>query len=166
MRKWICMLLAVTLMCCGIAAAEEPSVLERFDFSCDMEDGTVFTLSEHLGEVVFLNFWATWCGPCVYELPGIAQLCAMYADAEDVTAVTINCGDRLSTVQAFLADQDYSLPVVCDETNAVSMLYGFEAIPATVIFNKDGSVYGAWLGVQAEVEEISAHYAGMIEAIR
>lgn len=166
MKKWMCLLLVTVMLLGSGALAEEPSVLERFDFTCAMEDGTQFTLADHLGEVVFMNFWATWCGPCVYELPGIAQLCERYSTVDDVTTITINCGDRLSVVQAFLAEKDYTLPVVCDETNAVSMLYGFDAIPATVIFNKDGSVYGAWLGVQADVEEICEHYAGMIEAIR
>lgn len=166
MKRLAAILLSLLMLCSFALAESEPSVLEIFDFTAALASGETFTLSDHLGEVVFVNFWATWCGPCVYELPAINDLYAKYQDAEDVTVVSVNCGDRASIVSAFLADKGYALPAVCDEDNAICMHYGVSSIPFTVIFDKTGAVGGAWVGVVADVSEICDHYSNAIEALR
>lgn len=169
MKRLTAMLLALMLLVTlGLACAEEAAepLLVRADFTCDTADGGVFTLSEHLGEVVFINFWATWCRPCCYELPALDELAARYADAEDVTVMTVNCGERMETVKAFLAEGGYGFPVACDTTGRVAMMYGADTIPATLIYDKTGAVYGAWVGVIADVSEICQRYADIIEALR
>lgn len=168
-KKIAALLAAVMLLAAmNLALAQEAKapLLVRADFTCDTADGGVFTLSEHLGEVVFINFWATWCRPCCYELPALNDLAAYYADAEDVTVITVNCGDRMETVQAFMAENGYTFPVACDTTGRVGMMYGADAIPATLIYDKSGEAYGAWLGVIGDVSMICQHYVDIIEALR
>lgn len=112
------------------------------DFTAQMTDGSSFTLSEQAGKVVLVNFWATWCGPCVRELPDIARLHEEYSSGEQVRIITVNLGESASTVQRFLDRQSYSLPVILDPNRTISGPYNITNIPRTVIFNKDGTV--AW----------------------
>lgn len=168
MKRVMCLLLALLL--CGTVCAEtaEPAVsmLETLDFTCDTADGGTFTLSEHLGKVVFVNFWATWCGPCCMEMPAINELAARYAESEDVTILTVNLGDRIDVVQEFLKDNGYTMQAACDVNNDVVMLYGVYSIPATVIFDKNGEVYTAWIGVAGSVDELCQHCVDIIEELR
>ncbi|MBD5134126.1 MAG: redoxin domain-containing protein [Clostridiales bacterium] len=110
------------------------------DFTVQMADGSSFTLSEQAGKVVMVNFWATWCGPCVRELPDIARLYEEYSSGEQVKIVTINVGESVSTVQRFLDRQSYTIPVAFDTNRIISGRYNITNIPRTVIFNKDGTV--------------------------
>ena len=112
------------------------------DFTAQMADGSSFTLSEQAGKVVLINFWATWCGPCIGELPDIARLCEEYNSGEQVKIITVNLGESASTVQRFLDRPSYSLPVILDPNRTISRPYNITNIPRTVIFNKNGTV--AW----------------------
>lgn len=167
--KSIMSILLVLLLCSTAyagTAEQAVSALASLDFTCDTADGGTFTLREHLGKVVFINFWATWCGPCCAEMPAINELAAYYAEADDVTILTVNLGDRIDVVQKFLKDNGYTMPVACDVSNEIAMLYGVYSIPATVIFDKDGEVGSAWIGVAGNTDEICQHIADIIEALR
>jgi len=118
------------------------------DFTVDLTDGSSFTLSEQAGKVVLVNFWATWCGPCVREMPDIVKLYNEYASGDEVEIIFINCGESAKTVQAFLNRQKYTVPVACDTSNAISNTYNVNAIPRTVIFGKDGVVTNDFTGSQ------------------
>lgn len=119
------------------------------DFTTQLTDGRSFTLSEQAGKVVLVNFWATWCGPCVREMPDLMDLYNEYVGGGEVEIVLINCGESTRTVQAFLARQDYTFPVGCDTTQAISSAYGITAIPRTVIFGRDGTVAEDFVGSQS-----------------
>lgn len=168
MKRILSILLALLLCSTAFAGMAEQtgSALEASDFTCDMADGGNFTLREHLGKVVFINFWATWCGPCCTEMPAINELAAYYAEADDVTILTVNLGDRTDVVQRFLKDNGYTMPVACDVSNETALLFGVYSIPATVIFDKNGAVNNAWIGVTGEIDEICPRIVDIIEALR
>lgn len=118
------------------------------DFTAQRTDGSSFTLSEQAGKVVLVNFWATWCGPCVREMPDIARLYDEYSGGGEVEIVLINCGESAYTVQNFLSGREYSFPVICDTNGAIMSAYGISAIPRTIIFGKDGTIAADYTGAQ------------------
>ena len=90
------------------------------DFTGELMDGTSITLSELQGKPVIINFWATWCGPCVKEMPAFERLKDDFGDKIGIIAV--NCGDDAETVKDFVEENGYTFPVVLDEEYSISML--------------------------------------------
>lgn len=117
-----------------------------WDFTAEMTDGTSFTLSEQVGKAVLVNFWATWCGPCVQELPDIAELYGEYAGGGEAEIILVNCGESAETVDAFLEKNGYALPVAYDPAAGIAGAYGVNAIPRTVVFGRDGTVVADYTG--------------------
>ena len=116
------------------------------DFQTVDEDGEPFRLSDHRGEVVLLNFWATWCGPCRVEMP---EFEAAYQANKDrgFVIVGVNNGETPQAVTAFRADQRVTFPLVMDESFAISDEYVVQQFPTTYVIGRDGMVlarnYGA-----------------------
>lgn len=108
------------------------------DFTGELMDGTSITLSELQGKPVIINFWATWCGPCVKEMPAFERLKDDFGDKIGIIAV--NCGDDAGTVKDFVEENGYTFPVVLDEEYSISMLYPTNSIPYTVVLDAEGKV--------------------------
>ena len=108
------------------------------DFTGELIDGTSITLSELQGKPVIINFWATWCGPCVKEMPAFERLKDDFGDKIGIIAV--NCGDEAGTVKDFMEENGYTFPVVLDEEYSISMLYPTNSIPYTVVVDAEGKV--------------------------
>lgn len=114
------------------------------DFTADLADGSTFTLSEQSGKVVLLNFWATWCGPCVGEMPAFERLWKEYGDK--VAILAVNCLEDEETVRQFIAENGYTFPIAFDVEGVVNMKYPTDGIPYTVVIGKDGTVQDIYLG--------------------
>ncbi len=124
------------------------------DFTLLDQDGNSHTLSDYKGKVVFLNFWATWCGPCQREMPEIEQLYQdMGLNAEDVVVLGVanpknsdyprNADRKTSAeISQFMKDGGYTYPTVMDETGEVFNAYGISAFPTTFMIDKEGKVFG------------------------
>ena len=108
------------------------------DFTGERIDGTSITLSELQGKPVIINFGATWCGPCVKEMPAFERLKDDFGDKIGIIAV--NCGDDAGTVKDFVEENGYTFPVVLDEEYSISMLYPTNSIPYTVVVDAEGKV--------------------------
>jgi len=100
-------------------------------------DGTPATLGQYRGKVVFLNFWATWCGPCVAELPAIQKLHEALKD--NPVAFVLVSEEDAPTLKAFLAKKPVSLPVFRSDGHTPP-LFASSAIPTTFIIDPDGLV--------------------------
>lgn len=133
------------------------------DFTAEMTDGSTFTLSEKEGRVVLLNFWATWCSPCVGEMPAFEWLYEEYADKVEILAV--NCGEDQETVNEFLETKDYTFPIAYDEDNAVSAKYPSEGIPYTLVIGKDGKVTEIFVGAQDAQTQYKMYRRALKEAM-
>ena len=123
------------------------------DFQLAKVGGGQVKLAKHLGkDVVILDFWATWCGPCVEALPKIAKVAKKYRD-RGVVFYAVNLGDSAEDVEKFLKEQKLDVPVVLDTDNAVGERYQVDGIPQSVIIGKDGSVQVVHVGVGPDLEK-------------
>lgn len=117
------------------------------DFTLTDQYGNTHTLSDYKGKTVFLNFWATWCGPCKSEMPDIQKLYESYGEnSEDlvVLAVANPGGQDVSQeeIEQFLEDNGYTFPVLMDDTGMTLAYYGISAFPTTFMIDTNGNVYG------------------------
>lgn len=108
------------------------------DFTLASKDGGNVRLQEQLGNVVLINFWASWCGPCREELPYLEALQQEYADL-GFTVLAVNVDRESSKADILLKDIGVSFPVLFDVNDQVSSLYDVQAMPTTVIVDRDGN---------------------------
>jgi thiol-disulfide isomerase/thioredoxin len=99
-------------------------------------------LSKLRGQVVMINFWASWCGPCRQEFPLLDQMYRKYAPM-GFTLLGVNVEPEMTDAEGFLAKVPVSFPIVMDRENAVSKAYGVNAMPSTVLVDRQGNV--RWL---------------------
>ena len=104
-------------------------------------DGGSFELGKEKGNVVVLDFWATWCGPCVRSLPGLIETMTQFP-ADRVKFVGINQAEAPAQVKRFLETRGWKLAVALDAGQNVARQYGVDGIPQTVVIGPDGKV--AW----------------------
>ncbi|MDE6589343.1 MAG: TlpA family protein disulfide reductase, partial [Oscillospiraceae bacterium] len=108
------------------------------DFSIPLYGGGTFDLADTRGTVTVINFWATWCTPCVAELPHFDKLYRTYGDSIEVVAVH---SDLITDdVDAYLADYDYTIHFAQDDSGVVPAYGGSAMLPQTIILDKDGVI--------------------------
>jgi peroxiredoxin len=115
------------------------------DFALRDLDGQVHRLSDHRGEVVFINFWATWCPPCRRELPDIQSV---YDDKKDVGLVVleVNYQESAAEVQEYWDEQGLTMPVLLDSTGEVLDQYRLVGLPDSFFVDRDGVLRDIQLG--------------------
>jgi len=122
------------------------------DFTLAMLEGEDFSLLKAKGKVVVLDFWATWCAPCVRSLPPLIEAMADFSP-EQVAFVTVNQGESRKQVQRFLEIRDFQMPVAFDPDMEVGAKFGAEAIPYTVVVDPNGTVTYVTMGASPESEK-------------
>ncbi len=129
------------------------------EFELPLLDGlTLVSPSDYGGRPLFLNFWATWCQPCVRELPAFEAFIAEYSDNEDGPALlTINLGETAAEISGFLAEIGVrNLPVAMDINQVVKLDYGVQNLPTTFVIDGEGRVRHLKLG-EMKLEEMEAY---------
>lgn len=133
--------------------SDESPVIPAPDFTLVDQFGNTHTLSDYKGKTVFLNFWATWCGPCQMEMPYIQKVYEDYgSNTGDVIILGIanpksdeypnNADVTREEIEGFLSDNGYTYPVVMDLDGSMFTTYGISAYPTTFMIDKDGNIYG------------------------
>lgn len=117
------------------------------DFELFDQYGVLHRLSDYRGKTVFLNFWATWCGPCKSEMPDIQALYEEFSKGEEVVILGIaapNLGKETSAeeIAEFLSENGYTYPVLMDLTGELFSVYGVSAFPTTYMIRSDGNIEG------------------------
>ncbi len=96
-------------------------------------------LSQYRGQVVLVNFWATWCGPCQQEMPLLDQMYKKYKPA-GFTLIGVNVDKEEPAVKELLARKPVSFPVLLDPANQVSKAYHVDEMPSSVIIDRKGEI--------------------------
>jgi peroxiredoxin len=109
------------------------------DFTLKSLDGRNLRLREQRGQVVMVNFWATWCGPCRIEMPHLNRLYDRYRDA-GFLLLGVNVDEDPRKAMELAGKLKLDFPVLSDADKAVSRLYDLSAMPSTVIIDRDGRV--------------------------
>jgi len=111
-------------------------------FSLDHLDGKKVELKQYRGKIVFLNFWATWCGPCKEEMPSMEALYQTFKKDHFVfLAISVDYEER-TAVKAFIDKHRYTFPVLMDPKGITLDLYKVRGIPATILIDKKGRMIG------------------------
>ena len=122
------------------------------DFSLELLDGSTMTLSDYQGGIVVLDFWATWCPPCVRAMPILETVMNDYAD-QGVAVYAINLRETTEQVEQFLTNHGLDLPVAMDRDGAVAGEYLIRAVPTTVIVDDQGVVAEVHVGAGPAYED-------------
>jgi thiol-disulfide isomerase/thioredoxin len=109
------------------------------DFSAELSDGGRIRLTDLAGKVVFLNFWATWCGPCRMEMPSMETLYQeLKNEGLEILAVDVQEGEK--DVTNFITSYKLTFPAALDPTGNIAAIYGIEAFPTTYIIDRNGGI--------------------------
>ena len=118
--------------------ADEEADVQKADFTLKDLKGKNVTLSELRGKIVMVNFWATWCPPCMQEMPDLDRLYT-YFEPQGLVVLSIT-DDQPFKVASYVNSSNYHPPVLLDPEGKVSKQFHVEGIPRTFIFNRDGKL--------------------------
>jgi len=141
----------------GSAASDAPgAVLEDLD-------GNPVALTDFAGQIVVLNFWASWCPPCRQEMPDLDELDKEFNESGEAVLITVNLTDgqreTKESARQFIGENGFGFTVLIDEQGLLASEYGISAIPQTFILDRNGDVAGSIIGATtraAILEKVSA----------
>tara|TARA_R110002049_G_scaffold45852_2_gene133325 strand:+ start:12158 stop:12733 length:576 start_codon:yes stop_codon:yes gene_type:complete len=120
----------------------EQQFLSSYHWELKDSENNNFNFEEAKGHVVLLNFWATWCPPCIAEMPGLQEL---YDDYGDKVTFLFVAQDQEKRVQKFILKKEYTLPVYYEKSTTPKQLFS-KSIPSTYLIGKDGKIVVAKTG--------------------
>ncbi|MCS7100232.1 MAG: TlpA family protein disulfide reductase [Burkholderiaceae bacterium] len=137
---------------CGAAAANLTPSAPAPDFALKSLAGPNVRLREQRGQVVMINFWATWCGPCRVEMPHLNRLYEKYRPA-GFQLLGVNIDEDPAQAQQLASKLNLRFPVLLDSGKQVSRLYDLTTMPSTVLIDRDGRVRYVHRGYRNGLEE-------------
>jgi len=154
--------IAAALLACSLAAeAATPNPAPAPDFALPARGGGEVRLSDLRGQVVMINFWATWCGPCRQEMPLLEQLQARY-EPLGFTLLGVNVEPDSAAAVAWLKGVPVTFPILFDTGNAVAERFGVQGMPSSVFVDREGRVRHVHRGYKSGDE---AQYADLIRSL-
>lgn len=118
----------------------------------DMRTGEEIRLEQLSGQVVYLDFWASWCGPCLKSFPFMSRLQRDYGE-RGLAVVAVNLDQKPEDAEEFLAGNEASFIVVENQAGNVAEAYGVIAMPSTYIIDRDGRIAEVHHGFKSEDED-------------
>ncbi len=142
--------LVLSLVVSPIVAAETVSAdaerVEAPDFTLVTLKGDTISLSDYKGKVVIIDFWATWCGPCVREIPHYIELQKEYGDSGLVViGIALDAPER---VEKFAEARKLNYPVAIGDKELANRYGGIKFIPTTFVIDQEGRIYKKYVGYQ------------------
>jgi thiol-disulfide isomerase/thioredoxin len=141
-----------TIMKTGVMDYEPEAVLKKEDFDYDFSikdlQGNVVDMNSFKGKVVFLNLWATWCGPCRSEMPSIEGLYNSIQDKDKIVFVMLSMDkpENQGKVVKYIQDKAFSFPTYTIDTRLTQQLGQVQSIPTTFVISMDGKIASKKVG--------------------
>ena len=134
----------------GIMTADlqAPENNETIDYSFKVQtlEGKIVAFEQFKGKVIFLNEWATWCAPCIAEMPGIQSLYEKVGDHENIVFVMLTLDTDMNKVNRFITKKEFTFPVYT-ASSAVPKEFRSPTIPTTYVISKDGKIASKTVGM-------------------
>lgn len=108
--------------------------------------GRLVRLSDYRGKIMVLNFWATWCPPCIAEMPELEALHASRAATGDLVVLAVDVEEPPAAVEEFKQQRALTMPILSDRTGDVRRYYGLPGLPGTFFIDRDGIIRAKALG--------------------
>ena len=133
----------------GISSAEKEEKIAAQDFTLMTMDNKKVSLKDFKGKYIFLNFWATWCGPCIDEMPSMERLYKKFKTRKnfEMLAVSVDKGGA-EVVEKFKAENKFTFTVLLDRDSEVAGAYGVMGIPSTYLIDPQGYVINRAVGAR------------------
>jgi len=141
-----CALASLSLAASNLAGQPAP------DFALKSASGENLRLSEYRGDVVMINFWATWCGPCRQEMPLLDELYVRYQRV-GFNLLGVNIDDDTGRAMKMIDELGVTFPVLFDSRKEVSKLYDVAAMPVTLLVDREGKIRYVHHGYKAGYED-------------
>ena len=132
---------------------EELSII-RFDekvkaqnFILKNLNGREVSLEDYRGQIILINFWATWCPPCLLEMPSMEKLYAKFKN-EGFTILAIDLQEEADNVKVFKEKYKLNFPILLDSDGVVGQFYAVKSIPTTYLVDREGYLIGSALGAR------------------
>lgn len=136
----------LVVVACKRHRTEPPAGPPMPAYEAQWLDGKPFDVASERGNVILLNLWATWCGPCRFEIPELGNLHAKYASRGfKVIGVSVDEGGA-KDVQPFVDEQHIRYPIVIDPTGKLAAILNTTVIPTSVLVDRDGSIVWRHIG--------------------
>lgn len=137
-------------------AVEDMVGQEMEDFSIETLSGENYTLYEALEthDLMVINFWASWCGPCQYEFPFLEEAWEKYSDRIGVVALSVEENDTGAILDNFVKEYGLKFTVMSDG-DKLNQKFGIYGVPTTIIVNKDKKIVAVEVGAKTSTEEFT-----------
>jgi peroxiredoxin len=130
----------------GIRRPAEPSTAP--DFTLMTLEGRPARLREFRGKLVLLNFWATWCAPCLHEMPSMERLYQTFKQTDFVLLAVSMDHQGEGVARPFVDNLKLTFPILLDSTSEVGRQYSVRGLPTTYLIDPDGLLIGAVIGAR------------------
>ncbi|REJ86315.1 MAG: DUF2092 domain-containing protein [Planctomycetota bacterium] len=130
----------------------------------EVVDGETRTLADHEGDIVILDFWATWCGPCREELPLLARLADEFQN-DGVVLYAVNQQEDVEDIQQFLTQENLDITATLDPKGEIARDYGVGGIPHVAIVGRNGVIQAVHVGVNRDLSETEREFREELQAL-
>lgn len=118
------------------------------NFQTVTANGENISLNDFAGNALAINFWATWCGPCIVEMPALQAAHTTHA-ADGFLVLAVNAGETPQTVEEFMLDNELTFPALLDQDGTIVDLYNVQFFPTTYWIDQNGTVIDRYLGAMS-----------------